>query len=529
MPQPVNKEELQSFIGMVNYLGKFTPRLSELAECLRDLIRINVPFQWGPEHTEAFTAIKQEIIQAPVLKYYDPKKPTVLQTDASAKGLGACLLQCEHPVYFGSKALTDSQKGCVAIELEALAVSWAMEKFHHFLYAAKFVLETDQKPLETILAKSLNAATPRLQRILIKTFAYDFTVKYLPSENNQLADCLSGLGCLQDKIKLPRLKVHLLTTRLSATSDKLQQIQQATQDNDTMALLKHTITFGWPHTVQELPKELQAYWTFREEMTVEDGLILKATRIVIPPSMRESTLHQLHEGHLGFTKCYNRAKQTVYWPNLRKELEELVLNCQLCLKHSQAKCKPKPTPSFSQEIPVVPWTKLASDIFRFQNDSYLLIVDFTSRFPIVCKLKSMTAKHVASHFSEVFGEYGWLDTLLTDNGPCYASHEFKQLMLDMSVNHITSSPNYPQSNGLAEKYVQIVKNLFIKAHEEGTNYQKALMIYRNTPLYDRLLSPMQILQGRAARSDLPMSYAAKVKFGLASGQPSSLRPEKTTS
>ena len=138
----------------------------------------------------------------------------------------------------------------------------------------------------------------------------------------------------------------------------------------------------------------------------------------------------------------------------------------------------------------------------------------------------MTAKHVASHFSEVFGEYGWPDTLLTDNGPRNTSHEFKQLMFDMSVNHITSSPHYPQSNGLAEKYVQIVKNLFIKAHEEGTNYQKALMIFRNTPLYDSLLSPMQILQGRATRSDLPMSYAAKVKFGLASGQPPSLWPEK---
>ena len=256
MPQPANKKELQLFIGMVNYLGKFTPRLSELAECLQDLIRINVPFQWGPEHTKAFTSIKQEIIQTPVLKYYDPKKPTVLQTDASGKGLGACLLQCDHPVYFGSKALTNSQKGYVAIELEALAVSWAMEKFHHFLYATKFVLKTDQKPLETILAKSLNAATPWLQRILIKTFAYDFIVKYLPGVNNQLADCLSRLGCLQDKIKLLRLKVHLLTTRLSATSDKLQQIRQATQDDDTMALLKHTITFGWPHTVQELLKEL---------------------------------------------------------------------------------------------------------------------------------------------------------------------------------------------------------------------------------------------------------------------------------
>ena len=219
-------------------------------------------------------------------------------------------------------------------------------------------------------------------------------------------------------------------------------------------------------------------------------------------------------------------KQTVYWPNLRKELEDLVLNCQLCLKHSQAKCKPKLTPSFGQEIPVIPWTKLASDIFHFQNNSYLLILDFTSRFPIVRKLKSMKATHVGSHFSEVFGEYGWPDTLFSDNGPCYASHEFKQLMLDISVNHITSSPHYPQSNGLGEKYVQIVKNLFIKAHEEGTDYQKALMIYRNTPLDDNLISPMQILQGRTARSDLPMSCAAKVKFGLASAQPSLSRPEK---
>ena len=208
----------------------------------------------------------------------------------------------------------------------------------------------------------------------------------------------------------------------------------------------------------------------------------------------------------------------MYWPNLRKELEDLVLNCQLCLKHSTAKRKPKPIPSFGQEIPVVPWTKLASDIFHFQNDSYLLIVDFTSRFPVVRKLKSMTAKHVASHFSQVFSEYGWPDTLLTDNGPCYAAQEFKQLMLDMSVNHITSSPHYPQSNGLAEKYVQIVKNLFIKAHEEGTDYHKALMIYRNTPLDDNLLSPMKLLQGRVARSDLPMSYAAKVKYGIASGR-----------
>ena len=114
--------------------------------------------------------LMEETVSAPILPYYNSKKQTVLQTNASIKGLGTCLLQEEKPVYFASKALTEAQQGYVAIELELLAVAWVMEKFHHFLYASHFIMETDQKPLEAILSKSINKATPRLQRILIRTF-----------------------------------------------------------------------------------------------------------------------------------------------------------------------------------------------------------------------------------------------------------------------------------------------------------------------------------------------------------------------
>ena len=162
MPAPQCKKQVQSFIGMVNYLSKFSARLFELAEPIRDLCKEKVPFNWGPEHDAAFQLIKKEIAAAPILAYYNPKKPTVLQTDASCKGLGACLFQNKKPVYFASKALSETQKGYVAIELESLAVTWAMEKFHHFLYSNEFVLKTDQKPLEVILSKRLNQATPRL-------------------------------------------------------------------------------------------------------------------------------------------------------------------------------------------------------------------------------------------------------------------------------------------------------------------------------------------------------------------------------
>ena len=180
----------------------------------------------------------------PVLTYYSPKNQTTFQTDASVKGLGACLLQDDRPVYFASKALADVQKGYMVIELEWLAVAWAMEEFHHFLYASHFILETDQKLHEAIFSKSLNQATSRLQQILIRKFAYHFTVRYIPGITNHQADCLSCLGGQKDTIKLPKLHIHQIINQLSARSDSLNQMIIATQEDDELAVLKHTITHG---------------------------------------------------------------------------------------------------------------------------------------------------------------------------------------------------------------------------------------------------------------------------------------------
>ena len=160
----------------------------------------------------------------------------------------------------------------MAIELEQLAVAWAMEKFHHFLYASHFLLETDQKLLEAILSKSINQATPGLQRILIRTFTYHLAVKYIPGNTNQLADCLSQFGGQRDTIKLPKLHIDQITNQLSVRSDSLNQMRIATQEDDELVLLKHAIMHGQPSTIREVPSKIQPYWTFREVLTVEDKL-----------------------------------------------------------------------------------------------------------------------------------------------------------------------------------------------------------------------------------------------------------------
>ena len=255
---------------------------------------------------------------------------------------------------------------------------------------------------------------------------------------------------------------------------------------------------GWPTNIREIPQILHPYRTFHEELTIKDGLILKGTRIIIPARKCEAILKQIHDSHLGLTKCKLHAKQAVYWPGLNDQLKQLVLNCQLCLKHSRSKWKTDEYSALGQKVPIVPWTKLATDLFHFEGQAYLLIVDYTSQFPIVRKLTSMTAHHIANHCKQIFAEYGWLDTLISDNRPCYTSDTFRKLMTEYQVNHITSSPHYPQSNGLAKKYVQIIKNLFHKVKEEGQDLYKCLITYRNTPLSCTLQSPC-----RSFPTDLP--------------------------
>ena len=118
MPKPTTLKDLQTFQGMVQYLSKFSSRIAEIAELLRDLMKKHAPYAWGPEHNQAFDNIKKEIVHVPILRYYDLKKETVLQTDASIKGLGTCLLQDGHHIYFASKLLHDAECRYVTIELK---------------------------------------------------------------------------------------------------------------------------------------------------------------------------------------------------------------------------------------------------------------------------------------------------------------------------------------------------------------------------------------------------------------------------
>ena len=205
MTPPQAKQELQSFLGAVNYLQTFVPHFSHHTEPLHALLKKENIFMWDENSNFSFQKIKS-LLQRALLKplqYYDRSKPVTLQCDASLKGLGACIIQDGQPIAFASKSLTKMETRYTNIERELLAIVYGCEKFHTYLYGRTFTVETDHKPLEMISMKNLIAAPVRLQRMLLRLQQYDMVITYRPGNEMLMADALSHLPSWMDtEIKL---------------------------------------------------------------------------------------------------------------------------------------------------------------------------------------------------------------------------------------------------------------------------------------------------------------------------------------
>ena len=176
MPRPDDVEGIQRLNGFVNYLAKFLPGLADTMEPIRRLTRKDVEWVWSEEQEKALNGIKKLVTEAPILSYYDPSRQLEIQCDASQKGLGAALLQDNKPVAYTSRALTETEKRYAQIEKEMLAIVFALEKFNQYTFGRHTKIQSDHKPLETILKKPLASAPRRLQGMMMRLQKYDIEV-----------------------------------------------------------------------------------------------------------------------------------------------------------------------------------------------------------------------------------------------------------------------------------------------------------------------------------------------------------------
>jgi hypothetical protein len=177
MPIPTDKQGVQRLLGMANYVQKFAPRLAEITTPLRDLIKTGNEIKWEEHvHGKALNEVRQILSEPPVLRFFDTNIVPVLQCDASRNGLGACLLHNNQPVAYASRSLTPTEVHYAQIEKEMLAIVFGMERFESYLYGRKVLVESDHKPLESILKKSLLNAPKRLQRMILRLQKFELEV-----------------------------------------------------------------------------------------------------------------------------------------------------------------------------------------------------------------------------------------------------------------------------------------------------------------------------------------------------------------
>ena len=503
MPSPTDVKGVQRFLGFVQYLSKFLPQLSDICEPLRKLAVKGVEWCWLEAHDEAVEKVKQLVTTTPVLKYYDPKEELTLQCDASETGLGAALLQNGQPVAYASRALTETETYYAQIEKELLSVMFGLEKFHQYTYGRPVTVNSDHKPLEVIVTKPLHRAPKRLQRMLLRLQNYDYKLMYRKGKMMELADTLSRAYLSDDQDLGSHKDIENVNMDYLPISEALiRDIQRHTETDESLQVLKRTIVSGWPESKGEVHLLITPYFHFRDELSVQHGVIFKGERAVIPKELRRDMMKRIHSSHIGVEGCLRRACESIYWPGMNAEVKDFIEQCEVCRSCDDRQQKET---LLSHDVPDRPWTKVGIDMFLFHDKNYLITVDYYSNYWEVDYLIDTKTRTIIQKLKSQFARFGIPDICMSDNGPQFSSEEFGQFSKDWEFKHVTSSPSFPQSNGKVERAVRTAKGLMQKAKKAGSDPYLALLDFRNTPTQVIGSSPVQLLMSRRTRTLLPTS------------------------
>ncbi|RUS87639.1 hypothetical protein EGW08_004624 [Elysia chlorotica] len=479
MPAPTDVHGVRRFCGMVQYLSRFLDKLSDMMKPLRELTKKDHEFKWTEECQNSFNKVKKTIANTPVLKYFSTEKPLEVQVDSSKDGLGAVLLQNGQPIEFASRTLTESEKRWAQIEKEMLAIVYGLERFDQYTFGREVSVTTDHKPLEIIIKKPLSEAPRRLQRLLMKANRYNFNLNWARGTSLLIADTLSRASICniqEDQKDDQEPKCHL-------PDPILQRIRTETDKDESLQCLKQTIQSGWPRSKNNLPADLTPYYDLQETLSIEDGLITKGERVLIPKSLRKEIKDKLHAAHMASESMLRRARKTVFWPGMTAEIKQMADNCTACQETKPRNQKE----SLKQHAKgASPWEKVATDLFHIKGRDYLVLVDYFSNFIEVDYLPSTTSKAVISKLKSHFARYGIPKILISDCGPQYTSSEFAEFAKDWGFANKTSSPAHRQANGKAESAVKIMKIIMLRCSRQSEDQHKALLGLRSTPRQDDL-------------------------------------------
>ncbi|XP_062505775.1 uncharacterized protein K02A2.6-like [Corticium candelabrum] len=323
-----------------------------------------------------------------------------------------------------------------------------------------FVVETDHKPLVSIMnVQDVSQCPPRLQRLKLRLAPFSFRVEYVSGRAIPVADALSrapigrGNNDLVDDIEAYINIVRV--AGLPVFDVILGEFRAATQEDQQLSVVLSYLQSSWPKERHNVRQKARPFGDIRHTLSCVDGIILRGEQIVVPSALRRAIIERVHEGHLGVVKTKSTFREHM-WPGMAKDLEDAVLRCDSCarFRHRQ-----RWEPLQSTPMPKRPWQQVGSDLFEMDGEHYILIVDYYSRFPELRPLSNLRADDVIAACPKIFACHGIPELFVSDNGPQYANILFRKFASQCGFEHATSSPQYPQGNGLAERTVQPINGL----------------------------------------------------------------------
>lgn len=525
---PKNLNELQSFLGLINYYRNFVPNASSILSPLHFLLQKGVKWHWNYEQDAAFTCVKKMLASEQVLAHFITDAKTIVTVDASPVGLGAILSQedrngVERPVSYASRSLTPAEKKYSQIQKEATAIIFGVKKFHQFLYGRSepFTLRTDHKPLTVIFGNNRGipeVTANRLQRYAIFLSAYNYNIEYVNSASNT-ADFLSralpvakpvseGEEGVRDEVAAYEHISFAVEGCLPVTR---QDLQRETACDSILKSVAKYVANGWPRKLSMLSNQsLKPYYLCRNDIALENGILMRGHKVIIPQSVRGRILEELHSSHFGIVKMKADARSRLWFPGIDAELEKLAGTCRVCaqLRPSPPRAALAPWP-----YPDAAFHRIHLDFFGpLNNKVYLIIVDAYSKW-IECydMNRNSSSKAVIAKLCEFMSRFGVPKTIVSDNGTAFASQEFSNFCMLNDITQLFSPIYHPSSNGQAESFVKIVKKgiktIFssgCRTDEIPIRLAKFLFDYRNSVNSTTGTSPAQLVFGHPLRSRLDL-------------------------